>query len=273
MAVEWHISRSPVDYEEAVAFMEAQVASIAETRGQGLGKEKKEQERNTKAQDGKASKKKNNGQEMQPCNLSPRHPGTRSPKPETCNPASRFSTLETVWLLEHPPLYTAGTSAKEGDLLERARFPVYASGRGGQYTYHGPGQRVGYVMLDLKSRYAPAVPDLRDYVQKLERWLILTLDQFGVRGELREGRIGIWVATPYGEKKIAALGVRVRSGVSFHGVALNVCPDLSHFSGIVPCGIREHGVTSLRDLGVKVSMDAVDQVLKGTFADVFDTRT
>lgn len=154
-------------------------------------------------------------------------------------------------------------------MLDVARFPVYRSGRGGQFTYHGPGQRVGYVMLDLKVRYAPAVPDLRDYVQKLERWLIETLAEFGVKGELRDGRIGIWVVTPQGEKKIAALGVRVRQGVSYHGVALNVNPDLSHFSGIVPCGIREHGVTSLWDLGVNASMRAVDKVMQAKFARIF----
>ena len=179
---------------------------------------------------------------------------------------------ELVWLLEHPPLYTAGTSAKEGDLLDTARFPVYRTGRGGQFTYHGPGQRVGYVMLDVKTRYAPAVPDLRDYVQKLERWLIETLAEFGVKGELRDGRIGIWVATPGGEKKIAALGVRVKRGVSYHGVALNVNPDLSHFSGIVPCGIREHGVTSLYQLGAEADMVAVDAVLQEKFSLIFSGR-
>ncbi len=176
---------------------------------------------------------------------------------------------ELIWLLEHPPLYTAGTSAQATDLLDTARFPVFHSGRGGQFTYHGPGQRVGYVMLDLKSRYAPEVPDLRDYVQKLERGLVATLAAFGVQGELREGRIGVWVDTPVGEKKIAALGVRVRRGVSYHGVALNVNPDLTHFSGIVPCGIREYGVTSLWDLGIKASMDVVDKVLQEEFSSIF----
>ena len=139
---------------------------------------------------------------------------------------------EQVWLLEHPPIYTAGTSAKDADLLD-ARFPVYRTGRGGQFTYHGPGQRVGYVMLDLKRRK----PDVRAYVRDLEQWLIETLAQFGVKGERREGRVGIWVARGTREDKIAALGVRIRRWVTFHGVALNVDPDLSHFAGIVPCGV------------------------------------
>lgn len=170
---------------------------------------------------------------------------------------------EQVWLLEHPPLYTAGTSARAEDLLE-ARFPVYQTGRGGQFTYHGPGQRVAYVMLDLKRRYG-GTPDLRHYVWSLEEWLIRTLDEFGVRGERREGRVGIWVATPAGEAKIAALGVRVRHGVSYHGVALNVNPDLSHFQGIVPCGVREFGVTSLAMLGISEAMRRVDEVFQASW--------
>lgn len=178
---------------------------------------------------------------------------------------------ELVWLLEHPPLYTAGTSAKEGDLLAPERFPVYQAGRGGQYTYHGPGQRVGYVMLDLKARAHAAgdtVPDVRKYVQSLEAWLIDALAQWGIIGELREGRVGIWVQTPKGECKIAALGMRIRQGVSYHGVALNVQPDLSHFDGIVPCGLAQFGVTSLAQLGVNVSMDDVDAVLRESFIRV-----
>ncbi len=172
---------------------------------------------------------------------------------------------ELVWLVEHPPIYTVGTSAKDGDLLE-ARFPVFKTGRGGQFTYHGPGQRVGYVMLDLRHRGG----DVRAFVHDLEEWLIRTLAQFDVKGERREGRVGIWVARPGGsEDKIAALGVRVRRWVTFHGVSLNVAPDLSHFSGIVPCGIREHGVTSLADLGLSVTMADIDVALRSAFYDVF----
>jgi lipoyl(octanoyl) transferase len=173
---------------------------------------------------------------------------------------------EQVWLLEHPPLYTAGVSAKDGDLLD-ARFPVFPSGRGGQYTYHGPGQRVGYVMLDLKTR----TPDVRAYVRDLEEWLIRTLKRFGVVGERRQGRVGIWVARGAREDKIAAIGVRLRHWVTFHGVSLNVDPDLAHFSGIVPCGVREEhlGVTSLTALGIKASMQDVDAALKESFAEIF----
>jgi lipoyl(octanoyl) transferase len=172
---------------------------------------------------------------------------------------------ELVWLVEHPPLYTAGTSAKPADLVDPGRFPVYATGRGGQYTYHGPGQRVAYVMLDLKRRGG----DVRCYVNQLEDWLIATLARFNVRGERREGRVGIWVARPGREDKIAALGVRVRHWVTFHGVALNVDCDLSHFSGIVPCGVRGHGVTSLWDLGITATMPEVDAALRASFDDVF----
>ena len=171
---------------------------------------------------------------------------------------------ELVWLLEHPPIYTAGTSAQDGDLLD-ARFPVYRTGRGGQFTYHGPGQRVGYAMLDLKRRK----PDVRAYVHDLEQWLIETLAEFNVKGERREGRVGIWVQRGLREDKIAALGVRIKRWVTFHGVALNVDPDLSHFSGIVPCGVRAHGVTSLADLGVPVSMADVDVALKKSFEKIF----
>jgi lipoyl(octanoyl) transferase len=178
---------------------------------------------------------------------------------------------ELVWLLEHPPLYTAGTSAKPADLLEPGRFPVFATGRGGQYTYHGPGQRVGYVMLDLKRRG----PDLRRYVHRLEEWLIRTLAHFGVVGERRAGRIGIWVARGGGrEDKIAAIGVRVRQWVSYHGVALNRDPALEHFSGIVPCGIagsadQPFGVTSLADLGIAIDNAALDAALMASFGEVF----
>lgn len=173
---------------------------------------------------------------------------------------------QCVWLLEHPPLYTAGTSARVEDLLAPDRFPVYPTGRGGQYTYHGPGQRVGYVMLDLRRRNN----DVRRFVHDLEEWLIRTLARFNLRGERREGRVGIWIARPGGrEDKIAALGIRVRKGISFHGISLNVDPDLSHFTGIVPCGIAAHGVTSLTALGLTATMQDVDLALKAAFEDVF----
>jgi lipoyl(octanoyl) transferase len=173
---------------------------------------------------------------------------------------------ELVWLLEHPPLYTAGTSARAGDLLAPERFPVYDAGRGGQYTYHGPGQRVAYVMLDLKRRR----PDLRRYVWSLEEWVIQTLARFNIRGERRDGRIGIWVVKPSGqEAKIGAIGVRVRHWVTFHGVAINLDPALEHFSGIVPCGISGFGVTSFADLGLTTSMAELDAALIETFGEVF----
>jgi len=178
---------------------------------------------------------------------------------------------ELVWLLEHPPLYSAGTSAKPGDLLEPDRFPVFKSGRGGQFTYHGPGQRVAYVMLDVKRR---ANGDIRAFVGKLETWLISALASFNLEAGTRADRIGVWVertspGAPTREDKIAALGIRVRRWVSFHGVALNVEPDLSHFSGIVPCGIQEHGVTSLLDLGLTASMADVDYALRAAFEATF----
>jgi len=177
---------------------------------------------------------------------------------------------ELVWLVEHPPLYTAGTSADDAELLEPGRFPVYRAGRGGRYTYHGPGQRVAYTMLDLRRRGA----DVRGYVHDLEEWIIRTLARFAVRGERRDGRVGIWVDRGRGrEDKIAAIGVRVRRWVSFHGIAINVDPDLSHFGGIVPCGIAGHGVTSLLDLGHTVTMPEVDAVLRTAFEEVFDTPT
>jgi lipoyl(octanoyl) transferase len=173
---------------------------------------------------------------------------------------------EMVWLLEHPPLYTAGTSANAEDLLEPDRFPVYRSGRGGQYTYHGPGQRVAYVMLDLQRRG----PDLRAYVTALEEWIIRALASFNVAAGRRSGRVGLWVARGGGrEDKIAAIGVRVRRWVTYHGVAINLEPDLSHFEGIVPCGISEHGVTSLVDLGLPVTMADLDVALKEAYGEVF----
>jgi lipoyl(octanoyl) transferase len=172
---------------------------------------------------------------------------------------------ELVWLLEHPPLYTAGVSAKPADLIDPLRFPVFESERGGQFTYHGPGQRVAYVMLDLRERGR----DVRRFVQSLEAWVIGALEEFNIRGEVRAGRIGVWVDRPGREDKIAAVGVKLRRWVSFHGISLNVEPDLSHFSGIVPCGIREHGVTSLVDLGLPVGLDEADAALRLSFESVF----
>lgn len=181
---------------------------------------------------------------------------------------------ECIWLVEHPALYTAGTSAKPADLTEPDRFPVYDTKRGGQYTYHGPGQRVAYVMLDVGARGR----DVRCFVRQLEDWVIATLDQFNVRGAIRAGRVGVWVERPekprnadgsIAEDKIAAIGIRLRKWVSFHGISINVEPDLSHFGGIVPCGITDHGVTSLVDLGLPVTMDDVDVAFKGAFDGVF----
>ncbi len=173
---------------------------------------------------------------------------------------------ELVWLLEHPSLYTAGTSARDDDLLDPQRLPVHRAGRGGRYTYHGPGQRIGYVMLDLRRRGQ----DVRCYVHQLEEWIIRTLERFNVRGERRDGRVGIWVAGPDGgEAKIAAIGVRVRQWVTYHGVALNIDPDLGHYRGIVPCGIAEHGVTSLAALGVGAPMAEVDRALRDAFVEAF----
>jgi lipoyl(octanoyl) transferase len=207
----WAVSRAPIPYEAAVAFMEARAAQIAA---------------------GEAG--------------------------------------ELVWLLEHPPLYTAGVSAKAADLLLPDRFPVFETGRGGQYTYHGPGQRVAYVMLDLRQRGR----DVRAFVQALEGWIIEALAEFNVVGEIRPGRVGVWVerrtpGAPAREDKIAAIGVKLRHWVSFHGVSLNVEPDLSHFDGIVPCGVTDHGVTSLVDLGLPISMDEADAALKAAFRRVF----
>ena len=181
---------------------------------------------------------------------------------------------EAIWLLEHPPLYTGGTSARPADLTDPGRFPVFTASRGGQYTYHGPGQRVAYVMLDVDKRGR----DVRRFVQQLEHWVIAALAEFNVRGQIREGRVGVWVARPdrppnpdgtMAEDKIAAIGIRLRRWVSFHGVSINVEPDLSHFSGIVPCGITDHGVTSLVDLGLPVTMADLDAALIGTFDRIF----
>lgn len=172
---------------------------------------------------------------------------------------------ELVWLLEHEPVYTAGTSAAAEELIGRPDIPVYEAGRGGRYTYHGPGQRVAYVMLDLK----PYGSDLRRHVWRLEEWLIRTLDEFGIQAGRRDGRIGVWVGSGAGEKKIAAIGVRVRRWVAFHGLALNVNPSLDDFAGIVPCGISEYGVTSLADLGVPATMADVDAALRRHFVPIF----
>ena len=173
---------------------------------------------------------------------------------------------ELAWLLMHPALYTAGTSARDDELLEPGRLPVYRSGRGGRYTYHGPGQRIAYVMLDLRRRGQ----DVRCFVHQLEEWIISTLACLGIRGERRDGRVGIWVARDDGrEDKIAAIGVRVRQWVTYHGVALNIDPELDHYRGIVPCGIAEHGVTSLAELGIDATLEEVDMALRITFGKIF----
>lgn len=183
---------------------------------------------------------------------------------------------ECIWLVEHPALYTAGTSAKIADLTDPGRFPVYDTKRGGQYTYHGPGQRVAYTLLDVGKRGH----DVRLFVQQLEAWVITALSEFNVTGAIRDGRVGVWVDRPdkplmesgnVAEDKIAAIGIRLRKWISFHGISINVEPDLAHFDGIVPCGIKEHGVTSLVDLGLPVSMDDVDVALKRSFASVFNS--
>ncbi len=189
------------------------------------------------------------------------------------NAIAQGTADECIWLLEHPPLYTAGTSAKPADLIDPDRFPVFDARRGGEYTYHGPGQRVVYVMLDVGKRGR----DVRKFVEDLENWVIAMLDTFNVKGEIREGRVGVWVERPDkplqpdgspAEDKIAAIGIRLRKWVSFHGLSINVDPDLSHFDGIVPCGISQHGVTSLVDLGLLVTMTDLDVALKQTFAKV-----
>ena len=184
---------------------------------------------------------------------------------------------ECIWLLEHPPLYTAGTSARPADLTDPDRFDVYETRRGGQYTYHGPGQRVAYTLLDVGQRGR----DVRVFVAQLEKWVIATLDTFNVRGEIRAGRVGVWVQRPEkpplpdgapAEDKIAAIGIRLRKWISFHGLSINVEPDLSHFDGIVPCGIADHGVTSLVDLGLPVTIADVDVALKSSFDQVFGSH-
>ncbi|MBK6467508.1 MAG: lipoyl(octanoyl) transferase LipB [Rhodobacter sp.] len=191
---------------------------------------------------------------------------------------ARGEADEAIWLLEHPPLYTAGTSAKPADLTDPQRFPVFETRRGGQYTYHGPGQRVVYCMLDVKARGGPQGGDVRCFVRALEAWVIAALAEFGVKGVIRPGRVGVWVVRPDkppmpdgtpAEDKIAAIGIKIRRWVSFHGLAINVEPDLSHFDGIVPCGIRDHGVTSLVDLGLPVTMNDLDAALVRTFDGAF----
>lgn len=177
---------------------------------------------------------------------------------------------ELIWLLEHPPLYTAGTSARSADLKDPGRFPVYPTGRGGQYTYHGPGQRIAYVMLDVQRRFGS---DVRAFVGTLERWIIAALAQLGIRGEVHPGRVGVWVGHAASERKVAAIGIRIRHGVSFHGLSLNIAPDLTHFDGIVPCGIADRGVTSLADLGCSASIKDVDMCLRQTFEATFGAET
>lgn len=175
---------------------------------------------------------------------------------------------ELIWLLQHPPLYTAGTSADDSDLIDPDRFPVFETGRGGQYTYHGPGQRVGYCLLDIRKRST----DVRNFVQRMEHWIISALAEFSLVGHIRDGRVGVWIAEPgQPEKKIAAIGLRIRKGISFHGFSINVEPDLSHFGGIVPCGLnaQDFGVTSLVDQGLPVTMDDLDVALKRTFTAAF----
>jgi lipoyl(octanoyl) transferase len=182
---------------------------------------------------------------------------------------------EMIWLVEHPPLYTAGTSSRPDDLLDSDRFPVYTAGRGGEYTYHGPGQRVCYAMIDLDLRGR----DIRRYVRDLEEWVIVTLREFGITGERRDGRVGIWVDRSENgdalirEDKIAAIGVRVRRWITFHGISINLEPDLGHYEGIVPCGISEFGVTSLKELGVSASMADLDEALRTSFETVFGRQT
>lgn len=203
------------------------------------------------------------------------YPGAVTSMEERVAAISAGDAPEQVWLVEHPPLYTAGTSANDSDLLEPDRFPVFRAGRGGEFTYHGPGQRVGYVMLDLNHRGR----DVRAFVRDLEEWIIQTLAAFGVSGERRDGRVGIWVdrgaygGLPGTEDKIAAIGVRLRRWVSFHGISINVSPDLSHYDGIVPCGISQHGVTSLKELGIDATVTDIDTALQSAFEEVFGRET
>jgi lipoyl(octanoyl) transferase len=206
-------------------------------------------------------------------NLTP-YPDALRIMEDRANAIAAGDANEAIWLVEHPPLYTSGTSAKAADLIDPNRFPVYEARRGGEYTYHGPGQRVAYVMLDVGKRGR----DVRQFVKQLEGWVIAALAEFNVQGEIRDGRVGVWVSRPdkplmpdgtVAEDKIAALGIRLRKWISFHGLSINVEPDLDHFNGIVPCGISDHGVTSLVDLGLPVTMDDVDVALRKTFGDVF----
>ena len=207
--MEWKTSKEPVEYKEALTYMEERVKGIHEGR-----------------------------------------------------------LNEQVWLLEHPSLYTAGTSADDMDLLNPC-FPVFEAGRGGEYTYHGPGQRVGYVMLNLKKRQK--APDIKRFVWQLEEWIIKSLEPFDIKGERRDGRIGIWVDTPKGEMKIAALGIRIRHWISYHGISINLCPNLSHFNGINPCGIKEYGVTSIAQLkGDQFGLNELDESLKLSWENVFE---
>lgn len=203
-----------------------------------------------------------------------RYPDALRIMEDRANAIAAGTANEAIWLVEHPPLYTAGTSAKSVDLIDPDRFPVFEARRGGEYTYHGPGQRVAYVMLDVGKRGR----DVRRFVQQLEGWVIAALAEFNVQGEIRDGRVGVWVPRPdqplrpdgtMAEDKIAALGIRLRKWVSYHGLSINVEPDLSHFTGIIPCGISDHGVTSLVDLGLPVTMDDVDVALHRTFGDIF----
>ena len=172
------------------------------------------------------------------------------------------SAKELIWLLEHNPIYTAGSSAKDSDLINNNGLPVYKTGRGGQYTYHGNGQRIVYVMLDLKKRGG----DIRVFVKQLENWIINTLAEFGIKGEIREGRVGVWVQNGNSEEKIAAIGIRVKNWVSYHGISININPDLRHYNGIIPCGIKEYGITSLAKLGVNVTMEEFDKKLVKIFS-------
>lgn len=181
------------------------------------------------------------------------------------------SANQAIWLLEHPEIYTVGSNAPAEDLIEHSKFPVYHSNRGGKYTYHGPGQRVIYLMLNLKSLYGDS-PDIRHFIKMLEKWIIAVLARFGIFGEIKNGRVGIWVATNCGEKKLAAIGIRVKKWVTYHGIAINVFSELENFNGIIPCGIKEYGVTSMYDLDQKISLELFDQVLIEEFYKNFNYR-
>ena len=205
------------------------------------------------------------------------HPDALRIMEDRANAIAAGDANEAIWLVEHPPLYTSGTSAKVADLIDPDRFPVYEARRGGEYTYHGPGQRLADTLLDVGRRGR----DVRAFVAQLEAWVIATLDTFNIKGEIREGRVGVWVERPekprqsggaIAEDKIAAIGIRLRKWVSYHGVSINVEPDLSHFDGIVPCGIKDHGVTSLVDLGLPVALEDVDVALKQQFDAIFGTQ-